>query len=314
MDVVTRGLLQGLGTEILEQKYPDLVILRGGVIAISNDELELYEKDAISWTTVNAVANFIGIQDSPFLVADYGTVQLVDEPFPIIVPIQYDGCKVSFNHAFWKKYKRNKDYVINYYQIQLNAKIRAYDELLAQVILFGNPSRGIPGMLNGSGIPIISSTINLSTAPGDQVITEVVTMLNYVANATQNTYRPTLISFPQDLVNLLINRRYSVNDATSLWTLIKQAVSESPGFETVTPEYTAVPQFNTNKIGAVLPSDPKEIGAVVFPLEEFYSPDDSESREGDNNSEGFLASAHEGGYAGVVARRAEAGVIIQWLY
>jgi hypothetical protein len=315
MDVLNRALFQGLGTEFLDQIYPELVILISGkVIAIGDEGLALYEKDCISWTTLNMVANFTAIQDAPFLPTNYGTVSILDEPFPNIVNIQYDGCKVSFNHAFWKKNRRNVSFTIDYYKRQLQAKVRAWDERIAQVFLFGDAVRGIPGLLNGSGISLLTSTVNLSTAPVDQVISEVVSLVSYVANNTENAFRPTLLSFPQDLINILINRRYGAADSTDLWTLIKDSIIKSPAFEDVTPSFTSVPQFNTNKIGCVMPSDPKMICGVAWELEEFYSPDDSESREDDNGSEGYLASAHEGGYAGIIARRNEAGIIIQYLY
>jgi hypothetical protein len=314
MDVLTRAIFQGLGTEVLDTLYPDLPILNGGVIPITDEGLQLYEKDAISWTVLNMTANFIGLQDAPFLPSDYGTVQLLDEPFPVIVPIFYDGCKVVFNHVFWKKYRRNTSFTIDYYKRQLMAKVRAWDEQIARVLLYGNPIRGVPGLLSGSGITLITSTVNLSTAPVDQVISEVTSLFQYVANNTENTYRPNLIALPQDLINILINRKYSSNDSTNLWTLIKESIMESPAFEGVTPRFTSVPQFQTNKIGTLMPSNPKMIAGVVWELEEFYSPDNSESREGDNSSEGYLASAHEGGYAGIVARYPESGIVIQFIY
>jgi hypothetical protein len=75
---------------------------------------------------------------------------------------------------------------------------------------------------------------------------------------------------------------------------------EDPKFQVV-----AVPQFNDSKIMTVLPEDPEQIGAAIYDLEEFDSPDHSEYSENPRK----LASAHEGGYAGVICKRPAAGVI-----
>jgi hypothetical protein len=313
MDIFNNALLRGFAAEILPQLQPELPILSGNVIALSTYGRDLYD-DAIVWAQQSMTANFIRTQDAPFQIGSYGTVQIVEEPFPLVAPIYREACKVVFNHAYFKKAQR-AGILRDVYQDQLVAKVNAWDELCAALITFGNPYTGQPGLLQGSGIPLVTSTVNMTTALPDVVITEFVRLATLTANNSRNVFKPNLIGVPQDLVSILNARSYSANDSKSLWTVIQERLAEAPPYNRSGAkqfQVTAVPQFNDNKIMTVLPDDPELIGAAVWNLEEFYSGHNSEERtEGNMDT---LGSAHEGGCAGVIAKRANAGLVATMLY
>lgn len=313
MDIYTNALLKAFAAEILPQLQPELPLLSGNVIALSTYGKDLYD-DAITWAQQSMVANFIRTQDAPFQIGSYGTVQIVEEPFPIVAPIYREACKVVFNHAYFKKAQRNGT-LRDLYQDQLVAKVNAWDELVANLIMFGNPYTGQAGLLQGSGIPIVASTVNMTSAAPDVVITEFVRLATLTANNSRNVFKPSLIGVPQDLVSTLNSRSYSTNDSKSLWSVILERLAEAPPYNKPgAPQFqvTAVPQFQDNKIMTVLPTDPDLIGAAVWNLEEFYSGYNSEERiEGSADSQG---SAHEGGTAGVIAKRANAGLVATLTY
>jgi hypothetical protein len=313
MDIYTNALLKGFAAEILPQLQPELPLLSGSVIALSTYGKDLYD-DAITWAQQSMVANFIRTQDAPFQIGSYGTVQIVEEPFPIVAPIYREACKVVFNHTYFKKAQRNGT-LRDVYRDQLVAKVNAWDELVHNLILYGNPYTGQAGLLQGSGIPLVSSTVNMSSAASDVVITEFLRLATLTANNSRNVFKPSLIGVPQDLVTILNARSYSTNDSRSLWSVIRERLAEAPPYNKPgAPEFevTAVPQFQDNKIMTVLPTDPDLIGAAVWNLEEFFSGYNSEERvEGSQDS---LGSAHEGGTAGVIAKRANSGMIATLSY
>jgi len=313
MDLFNNALLRGFAAEILPQLQPELPLLGGDVIALSTYGKDLYD-DAIVWAQQSMTANFIRTQDAPFQIGSYGTVQIVEEPYPLVAPIYREACKVVFNHAYFKKAQRSGT-LRDVYQEQLVAKVNAWDELVHQLIMFGNPYTGQAGLLQGSGIPLVTSTVNMTSAPSDTVITEFLRLATLTANNSRNVFKPELIGIPQDLVNTLNARSYSANDSRSLWSVILERLAEAPPYNKPgAPDFkvTAVPQFQENKLMTVLPSDPNLIGAAVWNLEEFNSGHNSEERiEGNMDS---LGSAHEGGCAGVVAKRANAGMIATLTY
>lgn len=313
MDIFNNALLRGFATEILPQLQPELPLLGGDVIALSTYGKDLYD-DAITWAQQSMVANFIRTQDAPFQIGSYGTVQIVEEPFPFVAPIYREACKVVFNHAYFKKAQRS-GVLRDVFQDQLVAKVNAWDELVAELIMFGNPYTGQAGLLQGSGIPIVSSTVNMATDAPDLVITEFLRLATLTASNSRNVFKPSLIGVPQDLVTILNARSYSTNDSKSLWYVIQERLADAPPYNKPdSPDFkvTAVPQYQSNKIMTILPSDPELIGAAVWNLEEFYSGYNSEERvEGSQES---LGSAHEGGTAGVIAKRPNAGLIATLVY
>ena len=313
MDIFNNALLRGFAAEILPQLQPELPILSGDVIALSTYGRDLYD-DAIVWAQQSMVANFIRTHDAPFQIGSYGTVQIVEEPFPIVAPIYREACKVVFNHSYFKKVQRS-GVLRDVYQDQLVAKVNAWDELAANLITFGNPYTGQAGLLQGSGIPLVTSVVNMTSATSDAVITEFLRLATLTANNSRNVFKPNLIGIPQDLVNLLNARSYSINDSRSLWTVILERLAEAPPYNKAgAPQFkvTAVPQFNANKIMTVLPSDPDLIGAAIWNLEEFYSGYNSEERV--EGSFATLGSAHEAGCAGVISKRANSGMVATMIY
>lgn len=314
MNVLQNALMRGLATEVLEQTVTELPILGGDVIALSNYGKGLYD-EGISWTNYSMTANFIRAQDAPFLVTDYGTVQIIEEPRVTNQFIHVESCKVSFNHLAFKRMEQQGT-IIDWYTAQLKAKVQAWDEKLSATILYGIPQIGVPGLLQGSGIPLIASTVNMSTAPIDTVINEFVRICLTPAKNSVYNYKPSLVAIPSDLYDILNTRSFSTTGATTETVLdvIKQRLSTSAGYNKPTDpvfKFTAVSQFNTNKLMTVLPTDSNHIGAGVYDLISFYSPDNSEST---NDSSEMLASSHEGGYLGVVAKRPIAGLICSITY
>jgi hypothetical protein len=76
-------------------------------------------------------------------------------------------------------------------------------------------------------------------------------------------------------------------------------------------QITSTHQFDDNKIMTVLPSDPNLIGGAIWPLEPFDSNNNTESyKSGDQ----MLASSHEGGTAGIIAKRPTSGLIANVTY
>lgn len=314
MNVLQNALMNGLATEVLEQTVTELPILGGDVIALSNYGKGLYDA-GISWTNYSMTANFIRAQDAPFLVTEYGTCVIQEEPRPIFQAIHVESCKVSFNHLAFKRMEQQGT-IIDWYTAQLKAKVQAWDEKLSATILWGIPSVGVPGLLQGSGIPMISSTVNMSTAPIDTVINEFVRICLTPAKNSVYVYKPSLVALPADLYDVLNTRSFSTTGATTETVLdvIKQRLASSAGYNKPSDpvfKFTAVPQFNSNKLITILPTDANQIGAGVFDLTSFYSPDNSEST---NDSAEMLASSHEGGYLGVVCKRPIAGLICNVVY
>jgi hypothetical protein len=230
MNALQNALMKGLATEVLEQTYPEIPLLDGSIVALSNYGLDKYDA-GLSYTNYSMTANFIREQDAPFLVTEYGTVQIIEEPRPNFYPIFLEGCKVSFNHTAFKKMERQGT-IIDWYKAQLTAKVKAWDEKLANVILFGVPSIGVPGLLQGSGIPLITSNVNLSTAPADTVINEIIRIALSVSANTLNLYRPNKIGIPQDLFTILNTRSFSSTGATTetLLQVILARLATSPAY------------------------------------------------------------------------------------
>ena len=313
MDSLTTALMKGLATDVLNQLQPALPVLRGNVIALSNYGKTMWDNN-ISWTTYAMSANFIRTQDSPFLPSEYGTVQILEEPRPVIVPIYTEGCKVSFNHAYVKKNERDGA-IIDIYSSQLVAKAQAWDEKCADMITYGDPYAGIPGLLFGSGIPVINSTVNLTTDTAENIINEIVRLCLHVSVVTRYLFLPNLVSLPSDIYNILNTRSYSTQVPRSILSIIRERLAEAGGYENAPPfQITSVPQFAANKLMTVLPSDPDEIGAAIWELEEFYSPQNSESSSPSGKDAAMLGSAHEGAIAGCIAKRPNAGCIINLSY
>ena len=308
-DILQDALMRGLATEVLEQLPTEYPILNGDVIALSNYGKNMWD-DAISWTNSSMVANFIPTQNAPFSPSNYGTVAIVEEPKPLLIPIITEACKVSFNHKYYKKMVQNGT-IIDYYRQQLIAKVQAWDATLNNIILYGNPSTATPGLLTGSGIPLISSSVDLKGAPSEAVINEIIRIATTPSNNSNNIFKPSKIALPQDLWNILNRRSYSTQIADTLLKVILDRLNTSAGYNRPEdPKFTvvAVPQFNSNQLMTVLPTDPDQIGAAVYDLEEFDSPDNSEPAGTQ------LASSHTGGYAGVICKRPGSGVIATLTY
>jgi Uncharacterized protein conserved in bacteria (DUF2184) len=315
MNVLQNALMTGLATQVLEQTAPALPILTGDVVALSTYGKGMYS-GAISWTNYSLTANFIREQDAPYLVTEYGTVQVIEEPRPVVVLIHTEASKVSFNHTAFKK-AEVQGTIIDWYTAQLKAKVQAWDERCANVLLYGVPSIGVPGLLQGSGIPSIASTVNLSTAPIDQVINEIIRICLTPAKNSIYIYKPSMVALPSDLFDILNTRSFSATGATTETVLdvIIQRLKTSAGYNKAgDPEwkFTAVPQFGASKLMTVLPDDANLIGGGIWDLQEFYSPDNSESARG--SSQEFMASSHSGGFCGIVAKRPNSGLVVTLTY
>lgn len=314
MNILQNALMAGLATEVLAQTAPELPLIGGNVIALSTYGKSMYDA-SISWTNYSMTANFIREQDAPYLVTEYGTVQLIEEPRPVINLIHTEACKVSFNNLAFKRAEAQNT-IIDWYTSQLTAKVQAWDERIANIILYGVPSIGVPGLLQGSGIPLISSSVNLSVAPIDTVINEVIRLALTPAKNSVYVYKPSSIGMPSDLFDILNTRSYSTTGATieTVLDVIIKRLSTSAGYNMPgDPQWTitAVPQFNTNKLMTVLPTDANQIGAAVWDLESFYSNMNTESM--DDTAE-IMASAHRGGIAGVMAKRPNSGLLVNLTY
>lgn len=314
MNVLQNALMDGLATEVLAQTAPELPILSGDVIALSNYGKGMYDA-GISWTNYSMTANFIREQDAPFLVTEYGTVQIIEEPRPIFQAIHTEACKVSFNNLAYKRMTAQGT-IIDWYRGELVAKAQAWDERVANVILYGVPSVGIPGLLQGSGIPMISSTVNLSTAPIDTVINEVIRIALIPAKNSLYVYKPSKIAMPSDLFDVLNTRSYSTTGATieTVLDVIIKRLGTSAGYNKPgDPQWviTAVPQFNTNKLMTVLPMDANQVGAAIWDLESFST---NMNTEGLDDSAEIVASAHRGAIAGVVVKRPLSGLLASVTY
>ena len=308
MNYLQNALLKGLADDVLEQLYPYLPILSGKIIALSTYGNSMWD-DCIGWTSFSLVANFVGTQDAPFVVTEYGTVSLVEEPVLVTRPIRREASKVSFNHEWFTKAKRVTS-IIDYYKEQLISKARAWDEKVAAYIVYGNPYLGIPGLLQGSGIPLITSTVNFSTATPEACVVEMVRIITLVANNTDNLFRPSLVGIPQLLFNILNNKTFNTNTTESVLQVIIERLKTAAGYNNAgDPEIsiTSVPQFNSNKLMTVLPNDANLIGAAFWDLEEFDSPTNTEYMEDGNLR--TLASSHTGGVCGVVSKRPSSGLI-----
>lgn len=315
MNVLQNALMAGLATEVLEQTAPALPILTGDVVALSTYGKGMYDA-AISWTNYSLTANFIREQDAPYLVTEYGTVQVIEEPRPVVVLIHTEASKVSFNHTAFKKAEAQGT-IIDWYTAQLKAKVQAWDERCANVLLYGVPSIGVPGLLQGSGIPSIASTVNLSVAAIDLVINEIIRICLTPAKNSVYVYKPSMVALPSDLFDILNTRSFSTTGATTetILDVTIQRLKTSAGYNKPgDPQwmFTAVPQFNASKLMTVLPMDANQIGGGLWDLQEFYSPDNSESARG--NSQEYMASSHSGGFCGIVARRPQAGLVVTLTY
>lgn len=309
MNVLQNALMDGLATEVLTQTAPELPILSGDVIALSNYGKGMYDA-GISWTNYSMTANFIREQDAPFLVTEVGTCQIIEEPRPLFIPIHTEACRVAFNNLAFKRMTAQGT-IIDWYKQELVAKVQAWDARVANLILYGSPSVGIPGLLQGSGIPMISSTVNLSTAPIDTVINEVIRIALTPAKNSLYVYKPNKIAMPSDLFDILNTRSYSTTGATIetvLDVIIKRLMTSAGYNKPGDPTWviTAVPQFNTNKLMTILPSSADEIGAAVWDLESFTS---IMNTEGMDDSAQIVASSHRGGIAGVIVKRPLSGLI-----
>ncbi len=312
-NILQDALMRGLATEILDQLPTEYPLLDGSVIALSDYGKTMWDA-AISWSKFSMIANFVPTQDAPYNPSNYGTVAIVEELKPIILPIITEACKVQFNHKAFKKMEKAGT-IIDFYRAQLIAKVQAWDATLNSIILFGNPQTATPGLLSGSGIPIISSNVNLSSAAADTVIDEIVRIATTPSNNSNNQFKPTKIAIPQNLWNILNRRSYSSTGATTetLLQVVMSRLNTAAGYNRPEdPKFSmvSVPQFNSNQLMTVLPDDPNLIGAAIFDLEEFDSPDNSEYSE----SPKMLASAHTGGYAGVVCKYPAAGVLATLTY
>lgn len=314
MNVLQNALMDGLATEVLAQTHPELPILSGDVIALSNYGKGMYDA-GISWTNYSMTANFIREQDAPFLVTEVGTVQILEEPKVVFQPIYTEGCRVAFNNLAYKRMIAQGT-IIDWYKSELVAKAQAWDEKIAQILLFGVPSIGVPGLLQGSGIPMISSTINLSTAPIDTVINEVIRIALTPAKNSLYVYKPNKIAMPSDLFDILNTRSYSTTGATieTVLDVIIKRLSTSAGYNKPgdpTFVITAVPQFNSNKLMTVLPEDANQVGAGVWDLESFAN---NMNTEGLDDSAEILCSSHRGAYLGVVVKRPLSSIICSLTY
>lgn len=314
MNLFNKALLMEMSADILSQLYPALPILSGSVIPLSNYGKTMYDA-AIAWAEYSIVANFLPVQDAPFLVGNYGTVTVIDEAVPRMVPIMVEACKVEFNDlAFQREYQMNGlDGVTSLYTMQLTAKVRAWDEKCAAVLLYGNPTLGIPGLLYNSSIPTITSLVNFTSATPAAMLAEMLRLSSFVATNSRNIFTPTNFSIPQDLYTLLNTTTFNTNSSDSVLKVLNERLVDMAPYKQLgkVVSVTSVETFNDDKIGTLLPSDPNEIGAAVWDLEEFLSPDNSESY---NQSMAGLASAHRGGYAGIVAKRPNSGLIVRFTY
>lgn len=309
-DIIKRGL----DTKILNQVYPLLPILSGRVIPLSTYGKTIYD-NGISWSEESLVANFLPVQDSPFLVGNYGTVNIVTDGVPKMSHTIVEACKVTFNDFAWQKIRQNRGAigVDNLYEKQLTAQIRAWDERVAAIAMYGVPTTATPGLLFNSGIPTIVSTLNFSTASPADMLREMLRIAGFVAEATRNTYLPNLISIPQALHKILNETTFgTVNSESVLQVLMMRLAGLEPYASAgVRFQITAVRTFDDDKVGTVLTDDAENIGLAIWELERFLSPDNTESWNGATDG---LASAHRGGTAGVIAMRPESGLIVRFTY
>jgi hypothetical protein len=314
MNVLQNALMNGLLTEVLDQLVPELPLIGGDVISLSSYGKSMYDGQ-ISWTNYAMTANFIRTQDAPYNVTEYGTVQIIEEPRLVIQLIHTEASKVSFNSIAFKKMEKQKT-LIDWYTSQITAKVTAWDERINNIILFGIPTANVPGLLQGSGIPLVTSLVNMSSASVDAIINEFVRLCLIPSVSSQRLFKPSLIGIPSDLYNILNTRNFSSTGAVieSVLDVILKRLQTSDGYNKPgQPQWkiTSVPQFNTNKIMTILPEDANQIGAGIWDLESFYSTDNSESH---NETQEGCASSHCGGYLGVVAKRPSSGCVVTVTY
>lgn len=305
------ALYRGLGAQVLEQLAPEYPILRGDVISLSNFGKTMWDP-AISWTSAAMVGNYILTQDAPFVRSELGTVQIIEEPRLNTVPILREGIKIHYNNEFYRVQQHQGSF-IDWYTMAMTAKVQAADALLNNVILYGNPNTGTPGLLQNSGIPIINSSVNMSLASSDAVINEVVRLATLPANNSLNLFRPTKIAIPQNLFNILNNRSYSTTNSESLLQVVERRLSTAAGYNRPgDPKFTLTSVTHLNPLGimTLLPEDANLIGACIFDLEETTS--NEAGIMGQNGD--LLGESWNLGYAGVIAKRPYAGLIINLTY
>lgn len=308
MNTFNLELIRNAADEVLEQLYPALPLLSGNVLRLSNYGKGMYDTD-IRWSEISAVANFVPMQDSPFTVSNYGTVNLLQTPIPRTQNIYVHGCKVSFNHLhFQRMMAMGMSEVIDAYKIQLEAKVRAWDELCAGMLLYGDTALGIPGLLNGSSIPTITSTLSYNSATPAQLLEEMMRLIAIPATASRNVFTPTLIGINQNLYNVLNKKTFNTVSSESVLSVLEKRLNQSAPYVNLGKTFSLSPveSFNADNLLTIMPDDANQIGGAVWELGEFLSPDNSESHNGQTTG---LASAHEGATAGIVAKRPTSGTI-----
>jgi Uncharacterized protein conserved in bacteria (DUF2184) len=302
MDLALVQQLQNAAIDVVRTIENPTPIAAGKLINFSDYGYALWDR-AIEYTSIGFAANFRVHHRSPYVRSNVGTVNLTEQPRIIRQPIFIESCEVDLDAETMKTWERVG--ILDLYTEQLKAKVIAWDQLVENALLYGIPSLNIPGLLQGSGIPIYAEPLNFALATPQQMLTQCLALINSVAINSKMRFQPTRVGMPLNFFNLLNTTTMSSTDSRSVLTVLRERLAEGFGTGDSMPrEIIAVPSLDTTRTMVILDTAVGNVGACVFDLEETSS----------GEYRGGYTSKHSGGIAGVVAKRPMSSLIVRLLY
>lgn len=302
MDLALIQQLKAAAVDVVRTIEAPTPLAAGNLINFSDYNYSLFDR-AIEYTSLGFVANFRVHHRSPFVKSTVGTVNLTEQPRIIRQPIHIHSCEVELDPITIKTWARVG--LIDLYQEQLKAKILAWDNFVENALIYGIPSLNIPGMLQGSGVPIYAEPLNYATATAQQMLDTTLTLINSVAINSRMRFQPTRIGMPLTFYNLLVRTTISSTDSRSVMTVLKERLAEGFGTPNSAPrEIIAIPSLDQTRTMMICDTDTGNLGAAIWNLEE----------SGSGGSDRGYVSNHVAALAGIVAKRPMASLIVRLTY
>lgn len=291
--------IQQLAGEIIRSTQPNSPIANGDLFQIGTFGYDMFDTE-ITWGSVDFAANFLPHNASLYSSPERGTVNQVKPLTLRRQNIHRYSCSVILDQITDKVWKRAG--FLDPYEEQITAKVEGFNELITNGLLYGIQDQGIPGLLNGSGIPTVIEPLNISAAVPDVVISTLYKQITGVAVSSAFRHVPNIIGLPSDLVVLLNSISIGGGNDRSVYSVLQERLAIPLSNNQQPFSLVSEPSFNAAKIMTVLSDNPKDLCGVVFDLQE-----EEECQES-------IASLHVGGFGGVVVKRPEASRIIRLTY
>jgi hypothetical protein len=302
MDLALVSQLRAAAIDVVRTIEAPTPIAAGYLLEFSDYGYSLYDR-SIEYTSMGFVANFKVHHRSPFVKSSVGTVNLTEQPRNVRQPIHIHSCEVLLDATTLKSW--NHLGLIDLVGEQASAKVLGWDHFVENALVFGIPSLNIPGLLQGSGIPIYAEPLNFATASAQTMLDTTLALINSVAINSRMRFQPTRVGMPLGFFNLLVKTTMSTNDSRSVLTVLKERLAEGFGTMDSKPrEIIAIPSLDTTRTMCIIDTETQNVGACVFDLEEVES----------GAVGGSFLSTHNAGLAGVVAKRPQSSLIVRLNY